>query len=85
MTFEENIKKLINDVVIIKSTVESTAGKIDLLTSQIENIKPENEELESKVELFIFQHRSLIESVNDLELYSRKNNLIIISIPVAPN
>lgn len=47
--------------------MESTAGKIDLLTSQMNNIKQENDELKSKVELLTFQNKSLIESVNDLE------------------
>lgn len=65
--------------------MESKTGKIDLLTGQIDNIKQENEELKSKIELLTSENKFSIEIVNDLELYSRKDNFIINGILRTPN
>ena len=95
MSLEEDLKKLVSDVGTIKSkmgnidtiasTVQKLDTKMDQITGQIEDIKKENEDLKSKVEHLSNQNKILTESVNDLQQYSRKDNLIINGIPTVEN
>lgn len=82
---EVDLKQLVKDIGEIKKTVTSTDSKLDTLTEKINGIERENEELKKKVEQLTIQNITLSKNMNNLEQYSRKDNVIINGIPQMQN
>ncbi|XP_065203925.1 uncharacterized protein LOC135834015 [Planococcus citri] len=83
--FISELKAMINDVKTIKTTVEKTDEKINNFTAEILQVKEENKQLKVEVTNLIKQNQQLVMKVNDLDQYSRIDNVIISGIPEEDN
>lgn len=79
--FAKQLKSMMEDVKAIKDTVTKTEEKIDSFTTELDKLKLENAENKTKIEELSKQNRELSSALNDLEQYSRIDNVIINGIP----
>lgn len=81
----EEIKNLITNVGKIKDTVEKTDKKIDKITTEINTLKEENKNMKKEIKTLNSEIEILNRRMNNLDQYSRKNNMIISNIPQQTN
>ncbi len=74
--FQENFKKLIEDVAYIRKAIDES-------TTKINQLEQDNKILHEEVEELAMENYMLKNRIADMEQYSRKNNMIIRGIPKA--
>ncbi len=79
--FKKECKYLLEEIGQIKNTVNETEEKIESVTSQYEEIKRENEELKTEIKALKMVNTNLHDRIEEMEKYSKKNNMIITGIP----
>lgn len=77
----EEIKKFLDNIGAIKNTVEGTDKKIDKLSSDLNTLKKENKDMKKEIKALKIEVESLKIKMNNLDQYSRKNNIIIANVP----
>ncbi len=83
--FLKQFNELVEETKSIKAIVSDSNAKVDAIAKQIHELKSENEELRAKVDIISQENKTLKRTVNDLEQYSRKCNVIINGIPEFDN
>lgn len=83
--FNDQLNAILEEVRAVKVTVDKTQETIEVFASDISKLKAENAECKSKIEELSNQNRMLSEQVNELEQYSRIDNIIISGVPYEPN
>lgn len=81
VNFMSELKAMIEDIKTIKATVAKTDQTINLFTSQISQLQQDNTQLKDKVEALTRQNEELSRKLNDLDQYSRVDNVLINGIP----
>lgn len=79
--FKSEWKNLLKDVASIKSTTTETKEIVESLTTRVEQLEEDREEIKDQVGMLWEENYMLRQKIESMEQYSRVNNVIIHGIP----